>query len=356
VARQFGGTAETVSGSMQGLTDQVSQFLLTGQTGGFLQVFNALGVSLYDSNRQLKTAGQLFLDLNDAIQGMNPSRARSLLLAAGADPATVNMLLTNSKTLKDMLETQRQIGGTTDQSAEAAGKLQAAWQRIYTRVEEFGRKFLPMMLVFSGLAEFAMDWLANKISGRPMTPPPSGAGVPGGVSSSGAMNNAQIEAAIRSEARARGIDPDIAVRVWQSEGKGGYVGDRGSSFGPFQLHYGGVASGGMAAKGLGDKFTATTGLDARDPSTTLAQIRFSLDEAARGGWGPWHGWTGLPRAGLAGAHPMGGDTNTSHSTTNVNIGKVEVVTQATDGDRAARDFASTLERMKFGASANYGQR
>jgi hypothetical protein len=119
---------------------------------------------------------------------------------------------------------------------------------------------------------------------------------------------------IRRAASSRGIDPETAVRVAQSEGLGSYTGDKGSSFGPFQLHYGNLAGGGNAVGGLGDVFTKRTGLDARDPSTVLAQIAFSLDQAKAGGWGPWHGaakagignWDGIaggpkPLASTAGA-------------------------------------------------------
>jgi hypothetical protein len=112
---------------------------------------------------------------------------------------------------------------------------------------------------------------------------------------------AETEAYIRSAASARGIDPDVAVKVARSEGLGGaYAGDEGSSFGPFQLHYGNVpgTSKGNAVPGLGDLFTKTTGLHASDPSTTRAQIDFALDQAVKSGWGPWHGWTGDPNAGL----------------------------------------------------------
>ena len=53
---------------------------------------------------------------------------------------------------------------------------------------------------------------------------------------------------IHDAAVRRGIDPSVALRVAQSEGLGGgYAGDSGSSFGPFQLHYGGIARGGNAA-------------------------------------------------------------------------------------------------------------
>ena len=105
---------------------------------------------------------------------------------------------------------------------------------------------------------------------------------------------------ISQAAEARGIDPNVALRVARSEGLYGYVGDQGSSFGPFQLHYGNVAKGGNAVGGLGDVFTQRTSLNARDPRTWQQQVDFSLDEAAKSGWGAWHGWKGSERAGLPG--------------------------------------------------------
>lgn len=115
-----------------------------------------------------------------------------------------------------------------------------------------------------------------------------------------------IEAYIRQAATQRGIDPDVAVQVAKSEGIN-YTGDQGSSFGPYQLHYGGVAPGGNAVPGLGDQFTAQTGLHASDPSTIQSQIDFALDNAAQNGWGAWHAWKGDPYAGI----PRGGRMATS---------------------------------------------
>lgn len=118
---------------------------------------------------------------------------------------------------------------------------------------------------------------------------------------SGAMPaNDEVSSYIVQAARARGIDPNVALQVYKSEGKGGYVGDNGSSFGPYQLHYGGVAKGGNSVGGLGDEFTKATGLDARDPNTVKQQIDFALDKAKSGGWSPWHGWKGDPMAGIGG--------------------------------------------------------
>ena len=41
-------------------------------------------------------------------------------------------------------------------------------------------------------------------------------------------------------ARQRGLDPNAVLAVASKEGLGGGIGDSGTSFGPFQLHYGGA--------------------------------------------------------------------------------------------------------------------
>jgi hypothetical protein len=109
-----------------------------------------------------------------------------------------------------------------------------------------------------------------------------------------------IQGYIAQAAKARGIDPKIALKVAKSEGLNQYVGDNGSSFGPFQLHYGGMASGGNAVSGLGDEFTAATGKHASDPTTVRDQIDFALDHASKNGWGAFHG------AAKVGVEPMAG--------------------------------------------------
>src|SRR5262245_5756614 len=106
-----------------------------------------------------------------------------------------------------------------------------------------------------------------------------------------------IEDFIRREAVKRGIDPEIAVRVARSEGLRANTwqsniitpAGREQSYGPFQLNRQG---------GLGEKFERLTGKSVTDPATVLDQVRFSLDEASQGGWGPWHGWKGSKWAGI----------------------------------------------------------
>lgn len=138
----------------------------------------------------------------------------------------------------------------------------------------------------------------------PGAPVTFGATPPASASASGTnpagYDPKATEAMIRQSAASHGIDPDVAVAVARSEGLNKYQGDNGSSFGPFQLHYGGVAPGGNKVAGLGDDFTAATKLDARDPSTVPQQIDFALANAAKNGWGAFHGAANMDqRAGIS---------------------------------------------------------
>ena len=104
---------------------------------------------------------------------------------------------------------------------------------------------------------------------------------------------------IRQAAIRNGIDPEVALRVAQSEGFDKYTGDQGRSFGDWQLFTGG---------GLGNE-AEKAGINVRDPSTWKEQTDFALRKAREGGWGPWNGakrvgignWQGIDRNGDAGA-------------------------------------------------------
>ena len=148
----------------------------------------------------------------------------------------------------------------------------------------------------SAVARSAPNFASAPTTGSTPTPSPAGTNV-----SVDPSNKDEVASYIRYAAAQRGIDPETAVAVANSEGLNTYIGDYGSSFGPFQLHYGNVAAGGNAVRGLGDTFTAQTGLDARDPSTIRQQIDFALDQVKSGGWGPWHGAARVgigPRQGI----------------------------------------------------------
>jgi murein DD-endopeptidase MepM/ murein hydrolase activator NlpD len=122
-----------------------------------------------------------------------------------------------------------------------------------------------------------------------------------------------VEGYIRSAASKRGIDPEVAIRVAQSEG--GLVPNRtgsfktGKSFWPYQLHYGGPGYeqfGNVA--GMGNTFTAQTGYQPGDPNAWQAATDYALDAAAKNGWGAWYGARNQGITGYQGINRSGAPT------------------------------------------------
>lgn len=269
--------------------------LLTGiGTGGAL---DQGGVSPSDAGEALGRLNARLANFATSAQKV----AEDSNLAAAATMARSEMERTAIEAQKAWLDIMRQTGDPATASASAVAKWNEAIAETQHRLDEETRQtarshaeigMRPVQREQYEILNRGEDFKRDAVFAAPQTS--AGAAAPTGSTAD----------YIRQGAIARGIDPNIALRVAQSEGLGGaYAGDHGSSFGPFQLHYGGVASGGNSVAGLGDAFTRQTGLDARDPSTVRQQIDFSLDQAKSGGWGPWHGAAG---AGIGDWQGIGG--------------------------------------------------
>ena len=138
-----------------------------------------------------------------------------------------------------------------------------------------------------------------------------------GVGYDGLATQKRIESIIRQESKQRGINADIAIRVYRKEGLNSYQskeefqGKRETSYGPFQLF---INEG--KVKGLGNDYQRDTGGNLSEENNLAditRQIRWSLDYAAKtGSWSPWrgtqkktHGGIIEPTEGLSGAKPIG---------------------------------------------------
>ena len=145
-------------------------------------------------------------------------------------------------------------------------------------------------------AEAAYGTLSGRDKALPNTGPVSNGSAPASYNGDPKKaDRSTVEAYIRDRAKAYGIDPDVAVAVAKSEGLNAFDptkpdlgGDEHSSFGPFQLHYGGVSQN-MPHPGMGDDFTKATGMHASDPSSWPQQVDFALSHASNNGWNAWSG-------------------------------------------------------------------
>lgn len=105
-------------------------------------------------------------------------------------------------------------------------------------------------------------------------------------------------------AKRQGIDPAVALKVWENEGKGawqsnlrgGAYGKREPSYGPYQLLRGGGDTG--YGPGLGNEAP----FDVSDPSTWRQNVDYALGYAKKNGWGPW---AGAKAAGITGRMGIG---------------------------------------------------
>lgn len=385
---QAGGQVGSMRATLGGLTSDMNKFMLTGQ-GTLSSVLRPLGVDMFDANKQLKDAGQLILEIAGALdeKGLDPARRAAFLsMLPGMNEGSLNLLMKSRREIEDYLRISREIGGTTAESAEQAQKYERAISNLGRAFENLKRAVaIKAEPGATGVANIMTDTLTggeNSIfkikkgslldrliessmnrsgentyeaitgwwnSGRGGAPPQV-ANPPAATGPQAATSKSEVVAYIRQAAIARGIDPDIAVRVAQSEGLNAYVGDRGSSFGPFQLHYGGVAPG-MMQSGLGDAFTKKTGLDARDERTWRQQVDFALDTAAKPGGRGWADWYGAGRVGIGQFQGIG---RGGGNQTTVTVGNVNVYTQATNAKEIADDIKPQLERGSFTSQFNSG--
>src|SRR5215203_865156 len=104
----------------------------------------------------------------------------------------------------------------------------------------------------------------------------------------GTPSTDEVRSYIVQAAQARGIDPDIALRVARSEG--GFDAARrgtfatGSSWWPFQLHYGGKGYENLGTTaGMGNSFTQETGWAPGDPRAWKDATDYALDRAKSSG-------------------------------------------------------------------------
>ena len=156
-----------------------------------------------------------------------------------------------------------------------------------------------------------------------------------------------IEREIRATAKKHGIDPNVAVRVWRSEGGSsknyqskikrsgkGSVGGQEASYGPYQLYTGG---------GLGNEYQEKYGVDLsadNSPEGLQRQIDFALGKAKQVGWKPWYG---AAKAGI-------GDRDGIDGTQYADAGNIATDASVDNSDPSDFGAAFASARKKHGGA------
>ncbi len=304
-------------------------------------------------------------DLADKVSKLSPAQGAEWLRSIGADAGTINLLIKGGDELNRYLSIAEKFGNLTAKQAADAKRLDESYRSLNVALTEWGRTLEG--LVTGPLTKF-MDFMSKAISERDknindkslfgralnslgLLHPDKSADIASTSGAGGAFaTQSDKEAFIRSEAAKRGINPDIAMAVAKSEGFNSYVGDQGTSFGAFQLHYKNSIPG-LSNSGLGDTFTGKTGLDARNPNTEKEQIQFALDQAAKTGWGDWHGWKGSQWAGIN----RGGGGNSTTNSSDVKIDNINIYPPSGDPDAIAKGIKPAIEKSGLSYQGQAGQ-
>ena len=397
-AELAGAKAGSLTAGFTSLTTALQTAALTGDASigaKFRQLFN---IDIAGPNG-LKTASELYLEIAKRAEGMDPAKATTAMKILGVPADVIPLLLQGRDRVRELLADVAKLGPATDADAAAAVRFENAWTRAWKGIQGAARGFYPVLTdignaIAIALSPKALDLLAQRwraVKAFFVSSPADydreqakflqmqqeflawqkGAGgqafigegqqkLLAQVGTGGAFKSqAEKEAYIRAEAARLGIDPDQAMRVAKSEGFDKFVGDQGTSFGAFQLHYRNNIPG-LSNSGLGDAFTRDTGLDARNPENERATITYALRKAAAAGWGDWHGWRGDPRAGISGlgaGFGAGGVDNSSSSSsrTSITIGTINVnAPKATDANGIAAGIRDAMKGNLYTPQADGG--
>lgn len=156
--RQSGGTTEGFLGTMQGLSQSLTELKLTGNTG-ILPYLQALGVSVADTNGKAKPLEQILGDIGDKLNKLpNRQDAFNIGRNLGIDDGTINLLLKGRSEVEKLLASQKAYSAA---DAESARKAQERWEGVQLRIERITQKLvIDLIPAFERLSD-KMEDLAN---------------------------------------------------------------------------------------------------------------------------------------------------------------------------------------------------
>ena len=157
-----GGDAQGARDSLTDMAEKIGEGLSDVESGA-AKAFKALGIGLKDSNGQAKDALTGLLDLAGAVEGLSKSEAVFKIKELGiTDNRTVEMVLKGRKELERMLQVQKDQGVVTKENAEIAKRFTDALNSLNGSFDRLGMgistRILPVLTVAIEWLQKAVDW------------------------------------------------------------------------------------------------------------------------------------------------------------------------------------------------------
>lgn len=155
-AENYGGTAEGIAGSMQGLNANLNNMRLGKGGGGVEDAAITYGINLYGANG-LATADELLMNVAKRFESLNQTQQIDLGQRLGLDEGTIRLLQTGVANVQAELERGRKYSLFTKEDIENSRKFERTMRDIKLGLAQiFGvvaRSLLP-----------AFTWVGDKVS------------------------------------------------------------------------------------------------------------------------------------------------------------------------------------------------
>ena len=155
-AENYGGTAEGIAGSMQGLNANLNNMRLGKGGGGVEDAAITYGINLYGANG-LATADELLMNVAKRFESLNQTQQIDLGQRLGLDEGTIRLLQTGVANVQAELERGRKYSLFSAEDVENSRKFQRTLRDVKLGLAQiFGvvaRSLLP-----------AFTWVGDKVS------------------------------------------------------------------------------------------------------------------------------------------------------------------------------------------------
>lgn len=154
--RQSGGTADGFLGTMQNISQAMTELQLTGNTG-MLPFLQRLGVSVVDANGKAKSTVELLKDIGEAANAKvaNPADRFNILRSMGIDEGSINLMMKGAAERDRLLAAQKEYSAEDAKSARIA---QENWEAAQIRIERTTQKLvIDLIPAFESLTKSAED-------------------------------------------------------------------------------------------------------------------------------------------------------------------------------------------------------
>lgn len=164
-AEQAGGDAEGARDSLTDMAEKIGEAFSDSESGA-AKAFKALGISIKDADGKAKDALTGFLDLADAVSGLDKSTAVFKIKELGiTDNKSVELILKGRKEIERMIAVQKQQGVVSKESAERAIKLTDTITALKGSFASAGNGILDRLIpaltkVFEWL-KIVVDWTSE---------------------------------------------------------------------------------------------------------------------------------------------------------------------------------------------------